>query len=150
MHCLSHHLAPSKTKHLLVFIRICRIKIHMLGYPKIWRYPQRLDDHIPPGLNGRLRFNGGLHRAWLARRGPALARKMGRPTESEVTPCLQIFCLFWKVWDFRVCSVLGFVCVWLLLRVFAVQLPISQWLDHWFCKLVVFLLFLLFLLTFEA
>ena len=116
MHYLSHHLAPSKTKHLLVFIRICRIKIHMLGYPKIWRYPQRLDDHIPPGLNGRLRFNGGLHRAWLARRGPALARKMGRPTESEVTPCLQIFCLFWKVWDFRVCSVLGFVYVWLLLR----------------------------------
>ena len=75
MHYLSHHLAPSKTKHLLVFIRICRIKIDMLGCPKIWRYPQRLDDHIPPGLNGRLRFNGGLHRAWLARRGPALARK---------------------------------------------------------------------------
>ena len=39
MHYLSHHLAPSKTKHLLVFIRICRIKIHMLGYPNIWRYP---------------------------------------------------------------------------------------------------------------
>ena len=92
-----------------MFIRICRIKIHMLGYPKIWRYPQRLDDHIPPGLNGRLRFNGGLHRAWLARRGPALARKMGRPTESEVTPCLQIFCLFWKVWDF-----IEFVQCWVL------------------------------------
>ena len=28
----------------------------------------------------------------------------------------NLFCLFWKVWDFRVCSVLGFVCVWLLLR----------------------------------
>ena len=28
----------------------------------------------------------------------------------------DLFCLFWKVLDFRVCSVLGFVCVWLLLR----------------------------------
>ena len=34
MHYLSHHLAPWKTKHLLVFIRICRIKIDMLGCPK--------------------------------------------------------------------------------------------------------------------
>ena len=94
MHYLSHHLAPWKTKHLLVFIRICRIKIDMLGYSKIWRYPQRLDDHIPPGLNGRLRFNGGLHRAWLARRGPALARKMGRAywiwSDSMFADCLLV------------------------------------------------------------
>ena len=34
----------------------------------------------------------------------------------SVSMFADLFCLFWKVWDFRVCSVLGFVYVWLLLR----------------------------------
>jgi len=59
-------------------------------------------------------FLGSMGLARKQRASPGTRRK---PTQSEVTPCLQIcFCLFWKVWDSRVCSVLGFVYVWLFLH----------------------------------
>ena len=73
--------------------------------PKIgWPYP---------GLNGRLRFfNGGLHRACLAIRGPALARKVGLLNLMRELHVCRCLCLFWKVWDFRVCSVSGSGDLW--------------------------------------
>ena len=85
---LSHHLEPSRTKRVYCsLLAVAQLRLTS------WNIRKDSISHLASvDLSGRLRFNGGLQRAWLTSSGPALARKVGRPTEyDEVAPCLHFF-----------------------------------------------------------